>query len=237
MEALTFSGPSLAGGRRARLRLQARPGPLCFLQQGAESRAGEERSLRELHAVLTTGEGLKLSADGFVLRHAEPLLAALALLRVEHGLLVLVEGDAPPLLDGSLGDLAAALRALGVGSTSMRRRVRECAETRMGVARLRFETGDTPVVAVPTLAVPIDGRSEPFGDVQLAVREVNAASIERAPDGERARRCRELLALLAWVGGAPRGRVELALDGPLDGPLELQPLLVALQAALAPVHT
>jgi UDP-3-O-[3-hydroxymyristoyl] N-acetylglucosamine deacetylase len=99
-------GHGVHGGRPATVRLHRRDGPVAF------RRAGRELAPRAGNVVGTAGCTV-LGGDGVRLATVEHLLAALHVRGVWEGLLIEVEGDELPILDGSAAPWDAALAQLG----------------------------------------------------------------------------------------------------------------------------
>ena len=102
----TLTGIGIHGGRRARVRLHRDDGPLRFRVGGSELPA-------DLHHVVGTDRCTVLGGAGVRLGVVEHLLAACHVLGFWSGLLVEVEGDELPILDGSAAPWAAALDEVG----------------------------------------------------------------------------------------------------------------------------
>jgi len=102
----TLTGVGIHGGQKARVRLHRTEGPLRFRLAGGDLPA-------DLRHVVGTDRCTVLGGAGVRLAVVEHLLAACHVLGFWSGLLVEVEGDELPILDGSAAPWAAALGALG----------------------------------------------------------------------------------------------------------------------------
>jgi UDP-3-O-[3-hydroxymyristoyl] N-acetylglucosamine deacetylase len=103
---LRLHGHGVHGGRPCTVRLHRRDGPVAF------RRGGRELAPQARYVVGTRGCTV-LGADGVRLATVEHLLAALQVRGVWEGLLIEVEGDELPILDGSAAPWDAALAELG----------------------------------------------------------------------------------------------------------------------------
>ena len=101
-----LEGVGIHGGRRARVWLHREAGPLRF-------RAGGTTLAADLAHVVDTERCTVLGRNGARVAVVEHLLAACHALGYWSGLLVEVEGDELPILDGSAAPWSEALAALG----------------------------------------------------------------------------------------------------------------------------
>ncbi len=104
-DAATLSGVGVHGGRPATVHLHRRPGPVAFLVTGTAVPA-------TLDAVADARGRTVLAADGVHVATVEHLLAALHVAGIWSDLLVEVDGDELPILDGSAGPWRDALADL-----------------------------------------------------------------------------------------------------------------------------
>jgi UDP-3-O-[3-hydroxymyristoyl] N-acetylglucosamine deacetylase len=139
----TLAGVGIHGGRRARVRLHRDDGPLRFRVGGSELPA-------DLGHVVGTDRCTVLEGAGVRLAVVEHLLAACHVLGFWSGLLVEVEGDELPILDGSAAPWAAALAELGPPPPAPPPlQARTAVRHREGASGVDIEPGD------PTLEVSI----------------------------------------------------------------------------------
>lgn len=101
-----LEGTGIHGGRRSRVWLHRQPGPLRF-------RVGGTTIAADVAHVVDTERCTVLGADGARVAVVEHLLAACHALGFWSGLLIEVDGDELPILDGSAAPWGEPLAALG----------------------------------------------------------------------------------------------------------------------------
>lgn len=202
----TLSGVGIHGGRGARVRLHRSDGPVLF-------RVGRSYLPADLHHVVGTDRCTVLGSTGTRLAVVEHLLAACHALGFWAGVLVEVEGDELPILDGSAAPWAAALADLGPPPpTPSPWQVGAAVRYRDGDGAIDIEPGEPSLEVSIEFAHPTIGRQRWVGrpgtfDELLTARTFGFAG--------------ELAALRArgLIAGARVGSGILFTDDGVAGPL------------------
>ncbi len=125
------------------MRLTRREGPLALSQRGAEARLDELTPVRTDRGVTVATPDGRVRVD-----LVEHLLAAVGGLGVSGGLLVSIDGDELPLLDGGALRFAEAMVKLELPRAGRRLRVAREAELAHGRSVYRFAPAASPSVRV-----------------------------------------------------------------------------------------
>jgi UDP-3-O-[3-hydroxymyristoyl] N-acetylglucosamine deacetylase len=151
---VVLEGRGLHGGRASRLTIRAVSGPLVLAREGVQY------TLSEL-----VPSGARRSTELFagetcVLATTEHLFAAAAAHGLHEGLLVTIEGDECPLLDGGARVFANALASLGIPRSEPSLVVARAGELSYGSSVYRFVPRDDRAVRVSVLVDFDDPRLE-----------------------------------------------------------------------------
>lgn len=181
-DAVTVRGVGIHGGGACRARLHHAPGPLRFRKDCVDI------PVRAAHARPGPGCTL-LQADGVRVAVVEHLLAALAVRGVHGGVLVEVEGDELPILDGSAAPWDDALAELAPepgGATPWRPQAP--LEVRHGEAYARVEPGPRELRCGIDFPHPAIGRQRWHGGPDAWRALLPARTFGFEADAERLRR-------------------------------------------------
>ncbi len=135
---VVLAGRGLHGGRLAVVTLAKAPAagdPVTLHQGDAVARVGELSAVGHVRATTVASPG-----DRIRVATVEHLFAALAGLGIHRGLVVTVEGDELPILDGAADEWTRAVASLGIAPSPPSLVVRRDAELTVGASSYAFTT-------------------------------------------------------------------------------------------------
>ncbi len=131
------SGTAIHSGLTSTVELHREDGPIRFRRSGKWVPA-------HIHNVVGAARATSLGADGVQVHMVEHLLAALTISGFYSGVVVAMDNDELPILDGSAAPWLPAIEELGPPpSAPAPLTLRQPLEVHIGQARARLEPGDT----------------------------------------------------------------------------------------------